>query len=308
MELGPPAAWPTTSTRRAPSSQAIEGSPSANVYRRFRRFVLYCGASPAVLSSSGQLPPIAVLLRSFFSSFRLARLARSLLFPRVASLAAGGAFWTLSSHRALSFLPFFLPFFLGFGSVLPFGFLSLARQFPQYCLEHPRGKRLVVPAACVDGLLGALDGAIFPSPYSFPLSLLIFLFCRGLGLGTLPPAVLDWGLACPDFARVPAWALGPPRRLILFVQVPVRLGATRGVTLRRPRSVWFVLPLSSMVLVVCWALVFLLPPFSFFSFCSALAVPFLFFAPSLLRLFVLPIFFRLSVLLSAERRLICGTL
>jgi len=78
------------------------------------------------------------------------------------------------------------------------------------------------------GVLGALDGAIFLSFHSFPPSPLIFLFCRGLGLGTLPLAVLGWGPACPDFARVPAWALGPPRRFIPFVQVPVRLGANRG--------------------------------------------------------------------------------
>src|SRR5499427_9657903 len=77
------------------------------------------------------------------------------------------------------------------------------------------------------GVLGVLDGAIFLAFHSFLPYPLIFLFCRGLGLGILPLAVLDWGPACPDFARVPAWALGPPRRFIPLVQVPVRLGANR---------------------------------------------------------------------------------
>src|SRR5215510_10016849 len=78
------------------------------------------------------------------------------------------------------------------------------------------------------GMLGALNGAIFLAFHSFPSYPLIFLFCRGLGLGTLPLAVLGWGLTCPDFARVPAWALGPPRRFIPLVQVLVRLGANWG--------------------------------------------------------------------------------
>src|SRR5262252_3347085 len=118
------------------------------------------------------------------------------------------------------------------------------------------------------GVLGVLDGAIFLAFHSFLPYPLIFLFCRGLGLGILPLAVLGWGLACPDFARVPAWALGPPRRFIPLVQVPVRLGANRGW----PCDVPVVSSVFGLFLVwpwsVCWALVlfpffpflFLLPP------------------------------------------------
>ena len=74
----------------------------------------YCTVERFRLSSrllGNRIPSRFCFVRSFclfvFSSFRLARSACSLLFPWVASLAAGGASWTLSSLRAVSFLPSF---------------------------------------------------------------------------------------------------------------------------------------------------------------------------------------------------------
>ena len=153
------------------------------------------------------------------------------------------------------------------------------------------------------GVLGTLDGAIFLAFHSFPSYPLIFLFCRGLGLGTLPLAVLDWGLACPNFARVPAWALGPLRCFIPFV--PRSLcgsGITGGGLATSP---WCLVGLVSLWLAwsVCWAFALFL--FLFLSRCSTSVILCFFSSPLSFHFFrLLPSFHLLSV----ERRFTCGSL